>query len=127
MSSDRDEHASDGSREMAADIMATSTTKLKLFHSIRLARLVRSCFIFSRCSASPVKVRGISPSSKAKGVISPEHGQKHMPGIASHADQPFMERNRVGPSRRVKKEDKQGLTKMLSTRKKIERNLNSGL
>ena len=32
-------------REMAADIMATSTTKLTLFHSIRLARLFRSCSI----------------------------------------------------------------------------------
>ena len=37
-----DEHNRDGSREMAADTMATSTTDLTLFHSIRLARLVRS-------------------------------------------------------------------------------------
>ena len=30
-----DEHTRDGSREMAADIMATSTAELTLFHSIR--------------------------------------------------------------------------------------------
>jgi len=39
---EEDEHTRDESREMAADIMATSTTKLTLFHSIRLARLFRS-------------------------------------------------------------------------------------
>ncbi len=36
---DEDEHTRDESREMATDIMATSTTKLT--HPIRLARLVR--------------------------------------------------------------------------------------
>ena len=40
---DEDEHTRDESREMATDIMATSTTKLT--HPIRLTRLVRSCFI----------------------------------------------------------------------------------
>ena len=39
----KNEHTREGSREMAADIMATSTTELT--HSIRLARLVCSCFI----------------------------------------------------------------------------------
>ena len=40
---DDDEHTRYESRETVTDIMATSTTKLT--HSIRLARLVRSCFI----------------------------------------------------------------------------------
>jgi len=41
---EEDENTFDGSREMAADILATSTTKLT--HLIRLAaRLVRSCLI----------------------------------------------------------------------------------
>ena len=35
-----DEHTRDESREIATDIMATSTTELTLFHSIRLGRLV---------------------------------------------------------------------------------------
>ena len=39
---DENEHTRDVSREMATDIMATSTTKLTLFHPIRLARLLRS-------------------------------------------------------------------------------------
>mgnify|MGYP006086775443 CR=1 FL=1 len=51
---EEDEHTRDGSREMAADIMATSTTKLTLFHSIRLARSV--CFALP----SLLKMRTIS-------------------------------------------------------------------
>jgi len=39
---DEDEHTRDGSREIAADMMAASTTKLKLFHSIRLLGIVCS-------------------------------------------------------------------------------------
>ena len=42
---EEDENTRDGYREMAADIMATSTTKLTLFHSIRLARSFPRCSI----------------------------------------------------------------------------------
>ena len=50
-----DEHTRDGSREMATDIMATSTTKLTIIHSIRI-RLARSA-----CFARPsLKMRTIS-------------------------------------------------------------------
>jgi len=38
---DEDEHTRDESREMTTDEMATSTTELTLFHSIRLARFIR--------------------------------------------------------------------------------------
>ena len=63
-------------------------------------------------SASPVRVagRGRSP-------------ERRLPGIVTHADQPFMERNREGPSRRFQKSDKEGVAKMLRTAKKHEVNL----
>jgi hypothetical protein len=38
---DSSDEVRDESREMATDIMATSTTELTLFHSIRLARFTR--------------------------------------------------------------------------------------
>ena len=57
---DEDENTRDESREMAADIMATSTTKLTLFHSIRLARLAR----FAR---APLKMR-LASLGEAQGV-----------------------------------------------------------
>jgi len=41
---EEDENTRDESREMATDIMATSTTELTLFHSIRFKRSFCSCF-----------------------------------------------------------------------------------
>ena len=40
-----DRHSRNEVREMAKDIMAISTTKLTLFHSIRVSRSLPPCFI----------------------------------------------------------------------------------
>ena len=57
-----DEHTRDEMREMAKDIMATSTTKLTLFHPIRLARLVR----FARPSLTSLGADKISQPSQPR-------------------------------------------------------------
>jgi len=46
-----DEHTRDESREMATDIMATSTTKLTLFLSILLARFTRFALTSLKCAS----------------------------------------------------------------------------
>jgi len=58
-----DEHTSDESREMATDEMATSTTKLTLFHSILMTRSPRPCLInYAHNLASLGAVRTLSRS-----------------------------------------------------------------
>ena len=61
-------------------------------------------------TSSPVRVRGLRGTSPSR--------QLH--GVSPNVDQPFKERNRDGPSRRFKASDKEGVNKMLHTKKKSD-------
>jgi len=66
-----DEHTRDGSREMATDIMATSTTKLTLFHSILLTRSLLNMRLASLRSGSEITgLRELASREKEKSNTS---------------------------------------------------------
>jgi len=67
---EEDEHTRDESREMGTDIMATSTTELTIFHSIRLAHftslhftsLHSFCSCFIKNAPRFASLRSVQPS-----------------------------------------------------------------
>ena len=66
---DEDENTRDESREMAIDIMATSTTKLT--HSILLTRFTRFALVSSKMCLAALGAETRSPLSGQKGKFAP--------------------------------------------------------